>query len=192
MVMAAEKPCHVQWVSRKPRRAGGEAPVHVHLQRWDVSESDLSPPEHLFCLRPFSGWDGGHSPLGRADSHQFKCSSYPKNTFKVPPEWCLTSYPATYPRLPPPWLQPCPHMQSTIKTWMVVLFLPGSPWTNIPVWFLQTITLYTHSFLCFETWSSSSFQNFPSKSTQTQVLGLQMTEVFFSSPLRISTTVTPP
>lgn len=77
MVMAAEKPCHVQWVSRNP----GE--LVVKLQSMSTSkggmrsESDLSPPEHLFC--PGLQWvRWGPLPLGRADSHQFKCSSYPK------------------------------------------------------------------------------------------------------------------
>lgn len=123
----------------EPRRAGGEAPVHVHLQRWDAVWEWLVPSWAFVLPRPSVG-EMGATPFREGWLTSVQMFILSQNTFKVPPEWCLTSYPAHLSPTPTPMAQPCPHTQSTIKTWMVVLFLPGSPWTNIPVWFLQTIT----------------------------------------------------
>ena len=123
----------------EPRRAGGEAPVHVQLQRWDVVWEWLVPSWAFVLPRPSVG-EMGATPFREGWLTSIQMFILSQNTFKVHPEWSLTSYLAHLSPTPTPMAQPCPHMQSTIKTWMVVLFLPGSPWTNIPVWFLQTIT----------------------------------------------------
>lgn len=77
MVMAAEKPCHVQWVSWSPGELVVKLQSTSKSKGGTWSESDFSPPEHLFY--PGLQWvRWGPLPLGRADPHQFKCSSYPK------------------------------------------------------------------------------------------------------------------
>lgn len=172
---------------------GGEASPCPPQKVGRGPESDLSPlPEHLFC--PGLQWvRWGPLPLGRADSHQFKCSSYPKTPSKVPPEWCLTSYPvALIPDSHPHGPAMSTHHKITIKTWMVVLFCQ--------------VLMNKHSCLV-------SSDNNPSTLTPFYVLRpgahqvsrtflpspsnpgcwvFKWQKLFFSSPLRISTTVTPP
>ena len=160
----------------EPRRAGSEALVQV--QKWDTVREWLLPFWAFVLPRPSVG-EMGATPFREGWLTSIQMFILSQNTLQGTSRMMFNLMYGNLSLTPTLMAWPCPHMQLTIKTRMVVLFLPGSPWANIPVWFLQRMLNNPSTLTPFYVlrlgahWVSRTFLPSPPKP---RVLSLQMTK----------------